>query len=77
MARSQYRSRRRLRPQPWLTFALLGVFEHPRVVFRGYQENGVAQLRRIFTYLTPIFSATLVKVSISGSCEVRSPGQVK
>ena len=50
----------------------------PPAVFRGWQENGGGQRRRVFTYLPtlpPIFLATFVKVSILG--HARSGHQVR
>ena len=63
--------------RPGLTFALLGGVWTPPAVFRGQQENGGAQRRRVFTYLTPHLFGNFCESFDPGSCKVRSPGQVK
>ena len=49
----------------------------PPAVFRGWQENGGAQRRRVFTYLIPHLFVNFCESFDPGSCKVRSPGQVK
>ena len=52
-----------------------GAFERPPSGFSRIAKNGGAQRRQVFTHLTPIFSATFVKISTQ--CHVRSGHQVR
>ena len=48
----------------------------PLRFFADSEKYGGAARRRVLTHLTPMFSATFVKISTQ-SCKVKSPGQVK
>ena len=56
-----------------LTFALLGVFEHPVRFFADSKKTGTRSAAGSTPFLSSIFSATFMKVSNLGHAR---PGQV-